>query len=236
MDLYRPQPKLKTFDTQIDMRAVMQQVYLWMTAGLGVSFGIAFFLTATNLTVTLMPLLMVGMIAQLIIVFWLSARVFQMSAQRATNLFLIYAALNGLSLSLAFYIADLADVTLALFATSAMFGAMSIVGYTTKVDLSKMGGILLTALIGLIIASIVNIFWASSGLYWLITYAGVLIFVALTAYDTQMIKRAAYQMESSGVGTADVVVRRVAIFGALRLYLDFINLFWYILRIVSDRR
>ncbi|MBN1681205.1 MAG: Bax inhibitor-1/YccA family protein [Anaerolineae bacterium] len=217
------------------MRAVMQEVYLWMTVGLAVSAATAVFFAFSGLTEALFPVLMVAMFAEIGLVWYLAARIHKMTAQRATTLFLVYAALNGATLSFVFFWADLADIYIALFATGAMFAAMSIVGFTTQVDLSKFSGFFLMALIGLILASVVNMFLASSALYWLVTYAGVLIFVALTAYDTQWIKRNAMQLEMQGVGNSEAVVRQVAIIGALKLYLDFINLFLYILRIVSDR-
>ncbi|NDJ75484.1 MAG: Bax inhibitor-1/YccA family protein [Chloroflexi bacterium] len=214
----------------------MRQVYAWMSAGLLITFSIAFAFYITGLTTALMPLLLVAMIGEIILVIWLATRIFQMPAQRASRLFIAYAALNGATMSVFFYFADLTEIFLALFATGAMFAAMSIVGYTTTVDLSRFRGILLMALIGLIIASVANIFFASTTLYWLVTYAGVLIFVALTAYDTQWIKRNAEQIELMGVSGEAAIVRRVAIIGALKLYLDFINLFIYLLRIVSSDR
>ncbi|MBP8972890.1 MAG: Bax inhibitor-1/YccA family protein, partial [Anaerolineae bacterium] len=152
------------------------------------------------------------------------------------NLFLLFAALMGVTLSTIFYWATLTDIYLALFATGAMFAAMSIVGYTTEMDLTRLGSLLFMALIGLIVASLVNLFLASETLYWVVSYAGVLIFVGLTAYDTQWIKRQAAQLEVQGINTGAAVVRQVAIVGALKLYLDFINLFLYILRIVSRER
>jgi hypothetical protein len=180
--------------------------------------------------------LIVTPFVQIGLVWYLSARIHKMEAQRATTMFLVFAAVMGISLSTVFYWAALADIYLALFATGAMFGAMSIVGYTTQIDLTKMGSFLFMALIGLIVASIVNIFLASETLYWLVTYAGVLIFVGLTAYDTQWIKNSALRLETQGVGSGAAVVRQLAIIGALHLYLDFINLFMYILRIVSRDR
>lgn len=233
MDIYRPQATV--LGTRVDMRAVMKEVYLWMTVGLIASAVIAAAFAVTGLTEALGPLLFVAVIGQLGMVIYLSVRITKMSAQRATNLFLLYAALNGVMLSTVFYWASLADIYLALFATGAMFAAMSIVGYTTSIDLSKFGGFLLMALIGLIVASVVNIFFASETLYWIVTYAGVLIFVGLTAYDTQWIKQNAQTLEMQGVNSGAAVVRQIAIIGALKLYLDFINLFFYILRIVSDR-
>lgn len=236
MDIYRPQTQVAVAGQRVDMQAVMREVYMWMAAGLGITFGLAFVFYITGLTLALGPILFIAMFAEVGMVWYLAARIFKMDAQRATNMFLIYAALNGVTMSLFFYFADLSEIFLALFATGAMFGAMSIIGYTTKVDLSKYGGILLMALIGLIVASIANIFFASETLYWFVTYAGVLIFVALTAYDTQWIKNNAAQIEMSGVSSTAAIVRQVAIIGALKLYLDFINLFIYILRIVSSDR
>ncbi len=235
MDIYRPQPQARALGERVDFRAVMKEVYLWMTVGLITSAVIAAFFAVTGLTESLGPLLFVAIIAELGLVIYLSVRITKMSGQRATNVFLLYAALNGVTLSTVFFYADLTDIYLALFATGAMFAAMTIVGYTTSVDLTKYGGFLLMALIGLIIASVVNIFFASETLYWIVTYAGVLIFTALTAYDTQWIKRNAQSLEMQGVHSGAALVRQVAIIGALKLYLDFVNLFLYILRIVSDR-
>jgi uncharacterized protein len=237
MDIYRPQAQqVAVAGRSVDMQAVMRQVYMWMTAGLALTFGLALVFYTTGLAAALGPLLFVAMIAELVLVFWLAARIFKMPAERATRLFLAYAALNGLTMSVVFYFANLPEILLALFATGAMFGAMSIIGYTTEVDLSQFRGILLMALIGLIVASIANIFFASATLYWIVTYAGVLIFVGLTAYDTQWIKRSASQIEMQGVSSEAAIVRQVAIIGALKLYLDFVNLFIYILRIVSSDR
>lgn len=236
MDIYRPQPQATALGTRVDMRAVMKEVYLWMTLGLLTSAIVALVFALSGLTEAIFPVLIVAPFAQIGLVWYLSARITRMEASRATNLFLLFAALMGVTLSTVFYWAALTDIYLALFATGAMFGAMSIVGYTTEIDLSRMGGLLFMALIGLIIASIVNIFLASATLYWVVSYAGVLIFVGLTAYDTQWIKRQAAQLETQGINTGAAVVRQVAIMGALKLYLDFINLFLFILRIVSRER
>ena len=124
------------------------------------------------------------------------------------------------------------SIALTFFITAGTFGAMAVIGMVTKIDLSKMGSILMMALIGLIIASIVNIFMHSSTLYWICTYAGVLIFTGLTAYDVQNIKRLCLETEGEGFE----VKRKVAILGALSLYLDFINLMLYLLRIFGNRR
>jgi FtsH-binding integral membrane protein len=236
MDIYRPQSPFVGIGERVNLQSVMQQVYLWMTAGLLTSAVIAVAFALTGLTETLFPLLIVVMFVELGLVWYLSARIFQMSAQRASTMFLVYAALNGAVLSTIFYSFDLQDIYLALFATGAMFAAMSIVGYTTQVDLTRFGGLLMMALIGLVIASIVNIFFNSAALYWLVSYAGVLIFTALTAYDTQWIKRTAQRAETQGIGSGEIAVRQIAVIGALHLYLDFINLFIMFLRIMGGRR
>jgi len=234
MNIYRPQAT--AVGARVDMRAVMKEVYLWMTLGLLTSAVVALVFALSGLTEAIFPVLIVAPFAQIGLVWYLSARITRIEAGRATNLFLLFAALMGVTLSTVFYWAALTDIYLALFATSAMFAAMSIVGYTTQMDLSRLGGMLFMALIGLIVASVVNLFLASEALYWLVSYAGVLIFVGLTAYDTQWIKRQAAQLETQGINTGAAVVRQVAIMGALKLYLDFINLFLYILRIVSRDR
>ena len=149
----------------------------------------------------------------------------------ATGLFMLYSALNGLTLSAIFVVYTGASLATTFLVCAGMFAAMSIYGFVTKRDLTTMGSLLFMALIGLLIASVVNIFWANSTLYWIITYAGVLIFVGLTAYDTQNLKMIALQ-------TADnpAMAARLAISGALKLYLDFINLFLFLLRTLGDRR
>ncbi len=233
MDLYRPQPQASAIGTRVNLRDVMKEVYLWMTLGLIITAVVALFLAITGLTMALGPALFIAPFAQIGLVLWISARITKMEPARATKLFLIYAALMGVTMSFVFYWAELTDIYLALFATGAMFGAMSIVGYTTEVDLSKFGSLLFMALIGMIAAMVINLFLASSGLYWLISIAGVLIFTALVAYDTQWIKNNAAQMEMQGVNSGAAVVRQIAIMGALKLYLDFINLFLFILRLLS---
>ncbi len=236
MDIYRPQPQATALGTRVDLRAIMREVYLWMTLGLLITAGVALFLAVSGITVALGPVLMFAPFVQIGLVWYLSARIGRMSAERATTLFLVFAAVMGVTMSSIFYWADLTSIYIALFSTGALFAAMSIVGYTTQVDLSRLGGILFMALIGLIIASVVNIFAHSSTLYWIISYAGVLIFTGLTAYDTQWIKRTALVLEARGEMSGSLTVRRLALMGALKLYLDFVNLFLYILSITSRRR
>ena len=228
---------LGAIDIQEGVRLAMRRVYLWMTLGLLTTAIVAFGVAATppllNLIVT-NPILFYGaLIGELILVFVFSAAVNRMSPAVATLIFFGYAALNGVTLSLIFLIYTGTGIAVSFFATASMFAAMSIVGYTTKIDLSKFGSLLMMGLIGMIIASVINWFLASSTLYWIITYAGILLFIALTAYDTQWIKNATTQAVMQGDAQME---SRVGLMGALRLYLDFINLFLLILRIVGGRR
>jgi FtsH-binding integral membrane protein len=155
----------------------------------------------------------------------------RMSAAAATGWFLFYAFLNGLTLSVIFVIYTAASIAGTFFVTAATFGAMSLYGYYTKRDLTKLGSLLMMALIGLILASVVNWFFNNPVLYWITTYAGILIFVGLVAYDTQKIKN----MNIIGnEGTEED--HKEAIMGSLALYLDFINLFLYMLRLLGDRK
>jgi hypothetical protein len=154
-----------------------------------------------------------------------------MSASQATGTFMLYAGLTGVTFSSIFLVYTASSITSAFMTTAGTFGAMSVYGYTTKKDLTSWGSFLFMGLVGIIIASVVNIFLQSPAMYWLTTYAGVLIFVGLTAYDTQKIKN----MNIIGnEGTEEDT--KEAIMGALTLYLDFINLFLMLLRIMGDRR
>ena len=165
-------------------------------------------------------------IAELVLVFVLSARINKMSVATATIMLIVYSALNGVTLSFIFVVYSLGSIAKTFFITTGMFGVMALVGATTKRDLSKLGSILFMALIGLIIASLVNIFLRSSGLDWVISLIGVVLFTALTAYDVQRVKQLAAESDLYD----DTQVGRLAVISALSLYLDFINLFLYLLR------
>lgn len=165
-------------------------------------------------------------IAELVLVFVLSARINKMSVATATIMLIVYSALNGVTLSFIFVVYSLGSIAKTFFITTGMFGVMALVGATTKRDLSKLGSILFMALIGLIIASLVNIFLRSSGLDWIISLIGVVLFTALTAYDVQRVKQLAAESDLYD----DMQVGRLAVISALSLYLDFINLFLYLLR------
>ena len=216
--------------------SVLNQTYLWMTGGLCLTAIIALAVSSSPDLLYLIysnPFVLFGlMIAEIAMVFIISATINRLSPAVATALFLAYAALNGATLSFIVIVYTSASITAAFFVTAGMFGIVSLYGYTTKRDLTGIGNILFMALIGLILASIVNIFLASSALYWALTYLGVVIFVGLTAYDTQKIKRWSQNVNPNDTTT----IHRLGILGALSLYLDFINLFLLILRIMGRRR
>jgi len=216
--------------------AVLRRVYSWMALGLLVTAMTAAFVSVSPLFQVLagQPILFfVLLIAELGLVIGLSWGINRISPATAVLLFFAYAALNGLTLSVLFVVYTLGSVAYTFFATAALFGVMSVIGYTTKMDLSKMGSFLLMGLIGLIIAMVVNMFWASTALGWIVTFIGILLFLGLTIYDTQRIKR----MTAAALrqGNEDVQAR-MGILGALALYLDFINLFLFILRLTGRRR
>lgn len=212
-------------------RALMRKVYLWMTLALTVT-GLTSFYIASNpgmlqAIFTSRGAFWLLVIAELALVFILSARIMRMSFATAGIMFVAYSVLNGVTMSFIFIAYTQNSIAGAFFVTAGTFLAMSLVGYATKRDLSSFGSMFLMALIGLIIASVVNIFWANSVLYWVITYVGVLLFVGLTAYDTQKIK---YMLQAYG-DEVNESTQKLALLGSLTLYLDFINLFLYILRI-----
>ncbi len=177
------------------------------------------------------PLAWVVMLAPLGMVIFLSARIMHMSISSAQMSFWIFAALMGLSLSTIFIAYTSVSVAKTLFITASVFGAMSLVGYTTKRDLTGFGSFLMMGLIGIILASLVNLFLKSPAIEFVVSGLGVVIFVGLTAYDTQKLKRIYFQM-----GGDTAIMSRVSIMGALTLYMDFINLFLMLLRFMGNRR
>lgn len=215
--------------------ALMRKVYVWMTLAL-VLTGITAFGVASSpglmMTIIQTPAIMWGLIiAELAIVIAISAAINRLSLTTATLLFVLYSVLNGATLSLIFAVYTMSSIANVFFITAGTFGVMAAYGYFTKRDLSSWGRLLLMALIGLIIATLVNVFLVkSSGFDLILSYAGVLIFVGLTAYDTQKIKQMLAMQTDMGEGA-----QKVALLGALSLYLDFINLFLYLLRIFGRR-
>lgn len=218
-----------------EQQRFMVRVYNWMGSGLALTGGMAWFTSTNDMIINLLttqPMLFFGLfIVELGLVFYLAARVMQMSETQAIGVFSLYAGLNGVTLAPLFLLYTNASLASTFLVTAGMFGAMSFYGYTTKKDLTSWGGFLFMGLIGIILASIVNIFMSSPAIYWVVTYAGILIFVGLTAYDTQKIK----EMNILGnEGTEEDT--KEAVRGALSLYLDFINLFLMLLRVMGDRR
>ena len=217
-------------------RTLMGKVYLWMTLALAVT-GL------TSLYVASSPGLVQSIfasrgtfwllvIAELALVFILSARIMKMSFSTAGIMFALYSVLNGVTMSFIFIAYTSTSIATAFFVTAGMFAAMSFIGFVTKKDLSSFGSFFTMVLIGLIIASLVNIFLNSSVMYWIITYVGVLLFVGLTAYDTQKIK----QMLIEYGDEVNDSTQKLALIGSLSLYLDFINLFLYILRLFGNNK
>lgn len=215
--------------------ALMRKVYVWMTLAL-VLTGITAYGVASSpslmMTIFQTPAIMWGLIiAELAIVIAISAAINRLSLTTATLLFVLYSVLNGATFSLIFAVYTMSSIANVFFITAGTFGVMAAYGYFTKRDLSSWGKLLLMALIGLIIATLVNVFLVkSSGFDLILSYAGVLIFVGLTAYDTQKIKQMLAMQTDMGEGA-----QKVALLGALSLYLDFINLFLYLLRIFGRR-
>ena len=214
--------------------ALMRKVYVWMTFALAIT-GITAYLVATNETLLTLiyshqAVMWVLIIAELAIVIGVTAAINKLSLPVATLLFVVYSVLNGALFSSIFLVYTMASIAKVFFITAGTFGAMSLYGYTTKSDLTSLGKILIMGVLGLIIATVVNLFLKSSGLEMIISYAGVLIFVGLTAYDTQKIKQMCLQAPDAGE-----TMQKYALLGALSLYLDFINLFIYLLRIFGRR-
>jgi uncharacterized protein len=223
-----------------DRAAAMQtsfvaRVYNWMGLGLATTAVVSLFTASSPLLLNFIfgnQFVFFGLIiAELGLVVALSAAIGRLQATTAALMFFLYSALNGLTLSAIFLAYTSASIANTFFVTAGTFGVMSLYGYATKRDLTSWGSFLFMGLIGIILASLVNIFLKSEAIYWVITYAGVIVFVGLTAYDTQQIKALALQ----GFGDEETE-RKGAVIGALRLYLDFVNLFLMLLNIFGRRR
>jgi FtsH-binding integral membrane protein len=213
------------------LRAYMLSVYNYMALGLGLTGGVALLVVSSpTLLQAIMPMMLLFIIAPVALVFFLSFKINTMKYTTAQALFWLYAALNGVAFSVIFLAYTYQSIARVFFITAGMFAATSLYGYTTKKDLTAMGSFLFMGLIGLIIASLVGLFWQSTMLQFMISVGGVIIFTGLAAYDTQSIK------ETYIEGSSAEVSGKKAIFGALRLYLDFINLFLMMLRLMGDRK
>ena len=215
--------------------ALMRKVFVWMTLALAITgltaYGVATSPALLSLIFSSKVTFFGLIIAEFALVFAISGAINRLSLSTATLLFILYSVVNGATLSSIFFAFSVATIGKVFFITAGTFGAMALVGYTTKTDLTSMGKLLFMALLGIIIASVVNIFVASSGLDLILSYVGVLVFVGLTAYDTQKIKQMCQAAPDAGEST-----QKLALIGALSLYLDFINLFLYLLRIFGNNR
>ncbi|MCL6217386.1 Bax inhibitor-1 family protein [Zunongwangia pacifica] len=215
--------------------AYINKVFNWMSLALLITGVTAFFAAGSYELMNLIfsnKLVFYGLlIGEVLLVGYIGANIQKLSTTTATALFILYSVLNGVTLSFILLVFTSASIATTFFVTAGTFGAMSAYGYFTKRDLTSIGNLCFMALIGIIIASIVNIFFFNEILYWVITYAGVLIFVGLTAYDTQKIKR----MYRAGMEDSDLG-HNLALMGAIRLYLDFINMFLFLLRIFGNRK
>lgn len=228
-----------TRERELEMSAafpvLMRKVYLWMSLALLITGFTAYYVATTpaliGVIITNQILFWGLVIGELALVFGLSAAINKLSLTTATLMFVIYAVINGLTLSFIFLVYTASSITSVFFITAGTFAVMALFGYFTKTDLSSLGKILMMALIGIIIATIVNIFTKSEGLAMILNYLGVLVFVGLTAYDSQKIKQMLMMAPDTGEAA-----QKVALLGALSLYLDFINLFLYLLRIFGSRR
>ena len=226
---------ISSLQVEQEQREFIVNVYKWMSMGLFLTAGIAYAVAGsksfTDFIFGNMLVFFSLLIAEVLLVGYLATNVKKMSANTAMYTFLGYSALNGVTLSCIFLIYTAASISTTFVVTAGTFGIMSFYGYVTKKDLTSVGNICYMALIGLIIASVVNMFLNNGMMYWIITYAGILIFVGLTAYDTQKIK----QLNIIGnSGTEEDVKESIS--GALILYLDFINLFLMLLRLFGNRK
>ena len=225
----------RSFAPSMTFSALMQKVYTWMTLALVITGITAYGVANSPSLLTMLysnQIVFWGLIiAEFALVFTISGMINRISLTTATLLFILYSVLNGAVLSSVFIVYTMSSIGQVFFITAATFGVMAFIGYTTKTDLSSMGKILFMALIGIIIATVVNIFVGSTMLQTIVSYAGVLIFVGLTAYDSQKIKQMLYDQDANDSGA-----QKLALIGALTLYLYFINLFIYLLRILGSRR
>lgn len=225
---------LGSADAQLARQTFLTSVFGWMFVGLALTAGIAAYVAVSNDMLAWFEehsFAYIGMFAvELGLVIGISAGINRISASMAVFLFALFAAINGFTFSVIIEAYTTSSIASAFVVSAGMFGGMAAYGYATKRDLSSMGSILFMGLIGVIIGSVVNIFWANSILYWFVTFAGVLIFCGLTAYDMQRLK---------GIGESGLdgeSARKASILGALSLYLDFINMFLFMLRILGSSR
>ena len=227
---------VRNYAAKAAQTALFRSVYLWMTLALVITGFVAMYVAKSYALISMIAqnsiMFWVILIAELGLVMYMSARINRISFTTATLLFIAYSVLNGVTMSILFMVYTLSSIATTFFVTAGTFGAMALFGYVTKKDLTRIGSLCIMGVIGLIIASVVNLFLQNSMMDMIISYVGVLLFVGLTAYDSQKIKQL--------LGGDDIEVnettQKIALMGALTLYLDFINLFIYLLRILGDRK
>jgi len=218
---------------QIKLSAFFSRLYAWMAGALVLSAFVAWGMgtnpQAVQFLTTHINLLYLAIVAELVVVILLSAMLHRISVTTAILGFMLYAALTGFTLSIIFLVYTAASITTTFLVTAGSFGALSLYGFTTRSNLGAWGGFLIMSLIGMIIASLINLFLHSAMVQWILTYAGVIIFAGLTAYDTQKLKAMCLMSEGEGLA-------KLAVYGALNLYLDFINLFLHLLQLFGRRK
>jgi FtsH-binding integral membrane protein len=216
-------------------RKFITRVYAWMAFGLLCTAGAALFtisIPSLLYAIVSTPFLLVGLLlGEVVLVVVLSAAVNRLNPTIAGMLYVGYAILNGITLSILVLVYTESSIAITFGVTACTFGIMTLYGYTTQRDLTKLGSLLLMGLIGLVLASLANLFLRNSAIYWVITYVGILIFVGLIAYDTQKLKRMSLALDQEGQ-----VAQKASILGALALYLDFVNLFLLLLRLLGRRK
>lgn len=225
--------QISSTQSQGVVAAFMTKVYSWMTLALFITGIVSMFVASSEQLLSIVfgtKYMFMGLIvAQLGVVWYLSARVSKLSYATATIMFILYSVLSGITLSSIFILYTASSIASTFFITAGTFAIMSLAGFFTKKDLSGFGSIMMMGLVGIIIATLVNYFLQSSTLNYIISYIGIMIFVGLTAYDTQKLKIMATQLDAEQA-------KKGSILGALTLYLDFINLFLYLLRVLGDRK
>ena len=227
---------VRNYTAKAAQATLLRSVYLWMTLALIITGFVAMYVaksyTLVNMMIQNSMMFWRVLIAEVALVWYLSARIYKMSFTTATILFIVYSILNGVTLSILLLVYTASSIATTFFVTAGTFGTMAIFGYITKKDLTRIGSLCIMGVIGIIIASLVNLFLQNSMMDMVISYIGVLLFVGLTAYDSQKIKR----LLSGDDIEVNEVTQKIALMGAMTLYLDFINLFIYLLRILGDRK
>ena len=227
---------VRNYTAKAAQATLLRSVYLWMTLALIITGFVAMYVAKSYTLVNMMiqnSMMFWGvLIAEVALVWYLSARIYKMSFTTATILFIVYSILNGVTLSILLLVYTANSIATTFVVTAGTFGTMAIFGYITKKDLTRIGSLCIMGVIGIIIASLVNLFLQNSMMDMVISYIGVLLFVGLTAYDSQKIKR----LLSGDDIEVNEVTQKIALMGAMTLYLDFINLFIYLLRILGDRK